>query len=100
MMEDGTSLGNHRLSEWDRGIDFYCLTMLANTWPLLQEGHRSTRQTTVVHEFIADRTARPAAAKERDVTIQPFLTYLACARFDAQQHRFPIATGFSNTHKK
>ena len=98
-MEDGTSLGDHRFNEWDRDVDRYCLAEFADTRPLFQKRHRSTGQATVVHEFIADRTARPAAAKERDIAIESFFTYLAYARLNAQQHRLPIATGFSNTHR-
>jgi len=83
-MEDATSLGDHRLGERDRGIDGDGLAQLADTRPLFQKGHRSTDQAAVVHELIADRTAGPTAAEERNIAIQSFFTDLAGTRFDAQ----------------
>ena len=68
-MKDATSLGNRRLNELDRGRDRECLTRLADAGTLFQKGHGSTGQATPVHEFIADRAARPAATKEGDVAI-------------------------------
>lgn len=100
MMKDGISRGSHRVGQWNRSLRRNGLAQLADTRSLFQKGHRTSGQTTVVHEFIADCAARPPAPKERHIPIQPFFAHLACARFDTQEHRLPIATGFSNTHSQ
>ena len=73
-------------------------TSLAHTRSSLQEGNFPASQAAVVDKFVADTATRPSAAEQRLVSIQSLLADLAMAGLDSQQHRFPLATGFSDTH--
>jgi hypothetical protein len=55
-------------------------------------------EATIVDEFIADGTAGPPAAQKGLIAIEPLLTHLAVPGLNPQQHRLPVATGFSNAH--
>jgi len=51
-------------------------------------------------KVFAQGTARPAAAEERFIAIECFLTDLAVAGFNSQQHRLPVPSSVSNTHNR
>jgi hypothetical protein len=49
-------------------------------------------------KLVAHRATGPAATEHCFVAIQPLLADFAISRLDREEHRFPITTGFSNTH--
>ena len=51
-----------------------------------------------MNKVLAQGAARPAAAEKRFVAIEFFLTDLAVAGFNPQQHRLPVPARVSNTH--
>ena len=52
-----------------------------------------------MNKFVAEAASRPAAAEERFVPVESFVTDLALAGFDSQQHRLPISAAFSDAHR-
>ena len=71
----------------------------ADARPGLEEGHLPTGKAAVVDEFVTERTAGPAAGKERLVAVKTFLADFALSGFNPQQHRLPITGRFTNTHR-
>ena len=71
---------------------------LANTRTRLKKTDLPAGETTIVHELIADRAARPAAAEHRLITIEALPADLAIAGLDPQQHGLPLTGSFPNTH--
>ena len=51
-------------------------------------------------KLVAHRATGPAATEHCFVPIQPLLADFAISRLDREEHRFPITTGFSNTHRE
>ena len=51
-------------------------------------------------KLVAHGATGPAATEHGLVPIQPLLADFAISGLDPQQHRLPIATGFSDTHKE
>jgi hypothetical protein len=53
-----------------------------------------------MNKVFAQAAARPAATEERFIAIERFLTDLAVAGFNSQQHRLPVPSSVSNTHDR
>jgi len=49
-------------------------------------------------KFVADRAAGPSAAEKSLIAIQALVADLTVPGLNPQQHRLPIATGFSDAH--
>jgi hypothetical protein len=71
---------------------------LAQAGTGFQERNLAAGQTTVMNELVAGGTTRPSASQKRLIAVEPFMTDLAVAGFNPQQHRLPITAAFSNTH--
>ena len=72
---------------------------LANAWTRLQKADFPAGKTTVMHEFVAPRTARPPTAPHRFIAIEPELANFAVPGFNPQQHGLPITGRSPDTHK-
>ena len=67
-------------------------------WTRLEETDFSAGETTIVHELVADRAARPPASENGLIPVEALLTDLAVPGFDSQQHRLPFTGRFADTH--
>jgi hypothetical protein len=71
---------------------------LAHAGADFQERDFAAGQAAVMDELVAQGAARPAAAEQRLVTVEPFLADLAKSGFNPQQHRLPFPATSSDTH--
>ena len=65
---------------------------------LLEKLRLPAGQAAIVDELVANGAARPAAAEERDIPVQPLVADMARPGLDSQQHRFPLAAEGANAH--
>ena len=71
---------------------------LADAGTDFQKRDFAAGQTTIMDELVAQRATGPPAAEKRFIAVEPFLTDLAVAGFNPQQHRLPVSAALSNTH--
>lgn len=71
---------------------------LADARSCFQKRDFPAGEATIVDEFVADGAPRPSTTEHRFVTVQTLLADFAMSRFNREQHRLPVPTGFSNTH--
>ena len=71
---------------------------LAHARADFQEREFAAGQAAIMNELVAQGATRPPTGEKRLVAVETLLADLAVPGFNPQQHRFPVPSGFSNTH--